>query len=68
LRVVGTVTQSELGEDAGVLAPVEIQLARGKSVVQWVRTSSEPATFTVPVRQAPLKVSLDPHCGILRRP
>jgi len=68
LRVVGTVTQSELGEDAGVLAPVEIQLARGKSVVQWVRTSSDPATFTVPVRQAPLKVSLDPHCGVLRRP
>jgi len=47
---------------------VEIQFARGRSQVVWVRTSNEPATFSVTVRQAPAKVLLDPHYSVLRRP
>ena len=66
-KVVGTLTQSDVPEDFSALAPVEIQLAPGRTITQWVRSSSEPATFTVTLRQQPLKVTLDPHHGILRR-
>jgi aminopeptidase N len=68
LKVTGTVTQAEAGEDFSVLVPVEIQFARGKSLVHWVRTSNEPVTFSVTVRQPPLRVLLDPHYSVLRRP
>ncbi len=67
LRLVGTLTQSDVDADFSTLAPVEIEVARGQTVTQWVRSSSEPVTFTVPLKQAPLKVSLDPHYSVLRR-
>jgi hypothetical protein len=54
-------------DDFRTLAPVEIQLARGHSITQWVASSSAPVTFTVPLKQAPLKVTLDPHHAMLRR-
>ena len=60
VKVVGTVTQSGVDEDFTALVPVEIQIARGKSVVQWVRTSETPATFTVALKAAPLKVVAGP--------
>jgi hypothetical protein len=66
LRVTGTITQSEVGEDFSVLVPVEVQFARGKQV-HWVRTGGEPAEFSIPVKQMPVKVSLDPHFSTLRR-
>jgi hypothetical protein len=68
LKLVGTVSQSEVSDDTNVLVPVEVSFGRGKSIVHWVRTSSEPVAFTVPLKQAPLKVSLDPHLSVLRRP
>jgi hypothetical protein len=67
LRLVGTVTQSEVERDFSTLAPVEIQVARGQTVTQWVRTSGDAVTFTVPLKLAPLKVMLDPHYAVLRR-
>ena len=67
LRVVGTITQSDVDEDFSTLVPVEIQVARGKPITRWVRTGSTPATFTVGVAQAPSKVLLDPRRAILRR-
>jgi hypothetical protein len=67
LRLVGTVTQSDVAEDFSTLAPVEIQVARGQTITRWVRTSSGAVTFTVPLKQAPLKVALDPHYAVLRR-
>jgi hypothetical protein len=67
LKLTGTVTQSDVDEDFTALVPVEIQIARGKSVMQWVRTSDTPATFTVPLRAQPLKVTLDPHYALLRK-
>jgi hypothetical protein len=66
-RLVGTLTQTEVPEDFSVLTPVEIQLARGKTITQWVRSSSDPVTFTVKLTQPPLKAVLDPHRAVLRR-
>ena len=67
MRVTGTVTQSDVDEDFSTAVPVEIQVARGKSVTHWVRTSDTPATFSVPVKAPPLKVTLDPHYAVLRK-
>jgi Peptidase family M1 domain len=67
LRLVGTVKQSDVDEDFSTLVPVEIQVARGQTITQWVRTGGESATFTVQLKQAPLKVTLDPHYAVLRR-
>jgi aminopeptidase N len=66
-RVTGTLTQAAVPEDFGALAPVEIQLPRGKTITRWVRSSNEPVTFTVSSSQQPLKVTLDPLYGVLRR-
>ncbi len=67
LRLEGTLAQSDVDEDFSVLTPIEIQVARGHSITQWVRSSNRPVTFTVPLKQAPLKVQLDPHHAVLRR-
>jgi aminopeptidase N len=67
LRVVGTITQSEVDEDFSTLVPVEIQVARGKAITQWVRTGATPTIFTVALKQAPTKVALDPRRAVLRR-
>lgn len=67
LRLTGTVTQSEVDENFSALVPVEIQVARGQTVTEWVRTGDEPAHFTVSLKQPPAKVSLDPHYAVLRR-
>ena len=67
LRLVGTLTQSGVDADFSTLAPVEIEVARGQFMTQWVRTGPDGVTFTVPLKQAPLKVSLDPHYAVLRR-
>ncbi len=67
LRLVGTVTESDAEEDFGAAVPVEIQLGRGRAITQWVRAESDPVTFAVPLAQAPLKVTLDPNHGVLRK-
>ena len=67
LRLVGTVTQSDVGDDFTAQAPVEIKVAGGRTITQWVTTGSTPATFTVALKQAPVRVTLDPHHGVLRR-
>jgi hypothetical protein len=67
LRLVGTLTQSDVDEDFSAIVPVEIQVARGRAITQWVRSAADPVTFTVALTQAPLKVALDPHYAVLRR-
>jgi len=67
LRLVGTLKQSDVEDDFITLAPVEIEVARGQTITQWVRTGGDSVTFTVPLHQAPLKVTLDPHDAVLRR-
>jgi aminopeptidase N len=67
LRVTGTIEQSDVDEDFGALVPVEVQIARGKTVTHWVETAGSRAAFSVAVTQAPSKVVLDPKRAILRR-
>jgi hypothetical protein len=67
LRLTGTITQSDADDSVSVSAPVEIQIARGNTITEWVRTGGEPATFSVALKQAPLKVTLDPNHAVLRR-
>jgi hypothetical protein len=66
-RLTGTVTQTGVEEDFTAMVPVEIQVARGKTITQWVRTGSSPVTFSVPLQAPPLKVTLDPHQAVLRK-
>jgi hypothetical protein len=56
-----------VGEDFSALAPVEIQVAHGRNITQWIRSATDPVTFTVALKQPPLKVALDPHYAVLRR-
>ena len=67
LKLSGTLTQSDVDSDFSALVPVEIRLAPGRTITQWVRSGNEPATFTVALKQAPLKVTLDPNHGVLRK-
>jgi aminopeptidase N len=67
LKLVGTVAEADVDEDFAADVPVEIQLARGHSITQWVRAETDPVTFTVPLPQPPLRVTLDPNHGVLRR-
>ena len=67
LRVTGTIEQSDVDEDFSVLVPVEVQVARGKTITQWVRTSSAPVSFSIAVSAPPAKVTLDPKRSVLRR-
>ncbi len=67
LKLVGTVTQSDVDGDFAALVPVEIQLARGRTITHWVRAGNDPVTFTVPLSQPTAKVTLDPKRSVLRR-
>jgi hypothetical protein len=67
VRVTGTLTQSGVDEDFSAAVPIEVQIARGKSITQWVRSADVPVTFTMPLKAAPLKVTLDPHYAVLRK-
>jgi hypothetical protein len=66
-RLTVTVTQSEVDDDFSVDAPVVIQFARSAAVTRWVRTSSEPASFTIPIKQPPVRVSIGPDVLAIRK-
>jgi hypothetical protein len=66
-KLTGTVAQSEVPEEFSVAVPVEIQIGKGKPVVQIVRTGTEAAPFTVPVGAPNAKAVLDPGWSVLRR-
>jgi aminopeptidase N len=67
VQLTATITQSDVAEDFSALVPVEIQVAKGKPLVRWVRTASEPVSFSVTLKQAPTKVLLDPNNSVLRK-
>jgi aminopeptidase N len=67
LKLTGTLAQSGVDADFSALVPVEIRTAPGKSITHWVRSSNEPVTFTLPLKQPPLKVALDPNHALLRK-
>ncbi len=60
-----SVKQSEVPDDFGVLVPVEIHMARGKSIVKWVATGTEGDSITLTLRQVPTRVLLDPASCVL---
>jgi hypothetical protein len=66
-KLTGTVTQSDVPEDFSVPVPVEVQTARGKTVMKMVHTSSDPVQFTVPVISPAAKAVLDPGLSVLHR-
>ena len=68
VRLVATLTQSDVAEDFSALTPVEIQTGRGQTITRWVYSSNEPVSFTVNLKQPPARVTLDPHYAVLRRP
>lgn len=67
VKLTGTLTQSGVDEDFTAAVPVEIQVAKGRSITQWVRSAEVPVTFTVALKAAPFKVTLDPHYAVLRK-
>ncbi|HPQ14693.1 MAG TPA: M1 family aminopeptidase [Bryobacteraceae bacterium] len=67
VRVTGTVTQSGVSGEFSTLVPIEIQMRNGPPVIHWVRTANEPVSFSVTVKQAPVRVVLDPNNSVLRR-
>ena len=67
VRVSGTIAQSDVDEEFSALVPVEMQLGRGRSMVEWVQTGPDPVPFSVVLKQAPLKVVLDPGGAVLKK-
>jgi hypothetical protein len=67
VRLSGTVTQSSVDEDFTAQVPVEIRVTGGKTITHWLRTSNDPVTFTMALKQPPQKVTLDPHHAVLRK-
>lgn len=67
VRLTATITQSEVSEEFSDAVPIEIQFARGRKLVKWVRTSAEPITLTWTLPAAPTKVQLDPGLALLKR-
>ncbi len=60
-----SVSQTGVEEDFSAEVPVEVQIARGGTVLRTVRTSSEPATLELRLARAPLKVLLDAGESVL---
>ncbi len=67
MHLAGTITQTDVDEHFSATVPVEVHFGRGKPLVQWVSTGPEPAAFTVPLKQKPARVVLDPSRSVLRR-
>jgi aminopeptidase N len=64
LKLSATVTQTGTSDDMSVDVPVSIQTGR-ETLTRWIRTGSEPASFTLALRQKPQKVELDPAGSVL---
>ena len=67
IQLVGTLTQSDVDADFSAPVPVEIQLDGAPPVIHLVNSATGEVTFTVALKQAPLKVTLDPHYSVLRQ-
>lgn len=65
LKLRGTLTQTGVDEDFSIEVPVEIQLARGRTLTRMIRTSATPANFEIPLARPPFKVLLDPAQSVL---
>ena len=61
-KLTGTVTQADVPDDFSIAVPIEVQTAAGKRIVQQVRTSSDPVSFT------PVNVAAYSECEGAARP
>jgi hypothetical protein len=66
-KLQGNVTQAEVDDSFSIMVPVEVQIPPKHSVTQWVRTSTDGASFSLDTRFPPAKVALDPSNVVLRR-
>ncbi len=64
-KISGTVEQSSVDPNFSAEVPVQIQFAKGAPQTIWVRTSSEPAPFSVTLKQAPIKLEIPTGSAIL---
>jgi hypothetical protein len=67
VKLTGTLTQSGVDDDFSAWTPIEIRFGKGPSIIKWIASSSEPATFTMTLKLAPSKVTLDPQNAVLKR-
>jgi hypothetical protein len=67
LKLRGTVEQSEAPDDFSTLVPVELQFPGRRVVTHWVRTGPDETPFSIDLRIAPVKVTLDPGNAVLAR-
>jgi hypothetical protein len=65
LRLEITVSQSGVDENFSAFVPVEVQMRGAKPMTYWVRAESDPAALTIPIKQAPTAVVLDPTDSVL---
>lgn len=64
-KVSGTVEQSAVDDNFSVDIPVQIQFAKGAPQTVWVRTSSEPASFSATLKQPPARVEIPAGASVL---
>jgi len=65
VRVTVSVRQTGVYQDFSALVPVEIQFKGAKSQIHWIRADSDPAPTVLTLKQAPLRVALDPYGAVL---
>ncbi len=67
LNLMGKLTQGEVDDDFTAAVPIQIQFRSGKPLTRWIRSGSEPVSFSVRLTEPPLRVLLDPEWSVLRR-
>jgi hypothetical protein len=67
LKLAVTLKQSGVGDDFAIDVPIEVTLPRGQKIVRWLRTGPGTETFEIPVPAKPLRVSIEPHFGVLHK-
>ena len=67
VRLTGAISQHEVDQDYLAEVPIEIHFRRGKPQVLWLPASSESSPFTIPLKEAPLRVVFNPGQAVLLR-
>ena len=57
LKLTGTLEHTEVPDDFTAYVPVEVQTSRQKSVY-WLATGSDPAPFSIALKERPVRVAL----------
>jgi len=63
--ITGTITQTGAPEEFETFVPVVVQFAKAPPETHWVKTSSDPVTFTIKTKAPATKVLLDPQLSVL---